>query len=200
MPDSRRNQPCLTVLLLAGLVLALTPVFASDDPGLINLTNSDQTAIEATQVPRFVPIRIDARTMAFDDDDDPIELAGVDFAIDGGVVLVLTDEDRGRLGNAVVPGYPVALLPEDALGRILVDEALHRMELVTWVPGGVTLVFDDVSRNRLLEMTMARLTEIGCCIETREAGTHAFTFSYGDQRYRAVFGTTTDGARMYVGM
>lgn len=200
MLDPHRTRRRTIVLLLAGLVLALGPALASDDPGLINLTNSNQDVPAVLQVHRFAPIRIDARALAFDDDDDPIEFAGVDFTIDGGVVLVLTDEDTGYLGNAVVPAYPVAGLAEDALGRVLVDEALHRMELVTWVPGGITLVFDDVNRDRLLEVVMARLTEIGCCIETREVGAHAFTFSYGDQHYRAVFGTVTDGARMYVGM
>jgi hypothetical protein len=200
MFDSRRIHHRVLVLLLAGLVLALAPAFACDDPGLIDLTASRPDVATVVQPHRFVPIRIDARAMAFDDDDDPIELAGVDFAIDGGVVLVLSDEDTGFLGNAVVPAYPVALLPEDALGRVLADEALHRMELVTWVPGGVTIVFDDVNRDRLLEVVMARLAEIGCCIDTRDVGTHAFTFSYGDQHYRAVFGTVADGARMYVGM
>ncbi len=196
MPRTRFTD---LLLVLAGLALALTPVLASDDPGLIDLPGSAQAPAEVVQVRASAPLRIDAHAMAFDDDDAPIELAGVDFAVDGGLVLVLSDEGTGSLGNAVVPPYPVTALAEDALGRVLTDEALHRMELVTWVPGGVTLVFDDVSRDQLLAATLARLVELGCCIETHDLATNAFTFSTGDQLYRAVFATVAGGARMYVG-
>jgi hypothetical protein len=176
MPDlTWIHHRARVLLILAGLVLALGPALAAD------------------------PVRVDASAMAFDDDDDPIEEAGVDFALDGGLVLVLSDEDTGYLGNAVVPPYPVALLPEDALDRVLADEALRRMELVTWVPGGITIVFDDISRERLIETTMARLAEIGCDVDAREPGKHEFTFRHGDQEYRAVFGTVAEGARMFLG-
>lgn len=150
------------------------------------------------------PIGIDCSAMPFDDGEDdagvlkPIEEVGIDLEVDGGLVLVLVEEDAGALGNALVPCYEPEALPKDAMDRVIVHEFLCRVCVAREVPDGLTFVIDDVGRAEVQATTLARLEAIGCTIGEAFA-THAFEFTCAGENLHAVFSQLPTGTQVYLG-
>ncbi len=132
----------------------------------------------------------------YDDDAD----IGVDLALgDEGLQIVLTRKGRGTLGNIEWnDSIDEDDLPEDALGRPFKPEALMRLDVLAYRSTGVAFVIDDVTRSEVMLATRDRLEAIGCRIG-EAFGAANFAFDCGGEAMRAVFGTTSDGVRVFLG-
>ncbi|MDF1523457.1 MAG: hypothetical protein P1P87_11690 [Trueperaceae bacterium] len=144
------------------------------------------------------PIGIDCGTMPFDDDGDAVEKVGVDVALDGGLVLVFTEEDDGPLGNVVVPSYDPDDLPEDALERVVARRCLCRTCIAKRETNGLTFVIDDATRAVVETATLARLEAIGCTIGDAFAD-HGYAITCDGEALRVTFGTRATGTQVYLG-
>ena len=150
------------------------------------------------------PIAIDCSGMTFDDGEDasgalkPVTEVGLDLRVDGGLVLVLLEEDEGALGNADVPCYDPDALPKDATGRVIVSEFLCRVCVVREVPDGLTFAIADVDRTEAQPLVLARLEAVGCTIGDAFAN-HAFEFTCAEQSLHAVFSQLASGTQVYLG-
>ena len=144
------------------------------------------------------PIGIDCGTMPFDDDGDAVEKVGVDLALDGGLVLVLTEEDEGTLGNVLVPSYDPDDLPEDAMERVVARRFLCRTCIAKREVNGLTFVLDDVNRAEAETTTLARLDAIGCTVGEAFAD-HGYGLTCNGEALRVVFSARETGTQIYLG-
>ena len=144
------------------------------------------------------PIGIDCGTMPFDDDGDAVEKVGVDLALDGGLVLVFTEEDEGTLGNVAVPSYDPDDLPEDAMERVVARRFLCRTCIAKREVNGLTFVLDDVNRAEAETTTLARLEAIGCTVGEAFAD-HGYGLTCNGEALRVVFSARDTGTQVYLG-
>jgi hypothetical protein len=147
-------------------------------------------------------VHIDARSMPYRDAKDKtksITEVGVDLTCEGNLQFVFAAKGRGNLGNAVVPGYAVELVPKNALGDVELERMVSWNGTVNHVPAGMTLIVKDVSRNELRDRTLAQLAATGCTITEHRAGSHVLFFGHGGLTYRATFSTVANGAQIYIG-
>ena len=147
-------------------------------------------------------VHVDASAMPYRDAKDKtkaITEVGVDLTCDGDLRLVFAAKGRGNLGNAIVPGYAVDLVPKNALGDVELDRMVSWNGTVQHVPDGMTLIVKDVDRNQLRDRTIAQLAATGCTVLDHRAGSHVVFFAHGGLTYRATFSSVTEGAQMYLG-
>ncbi|MFN2321427.1 MAG: hypothetical protein ABR510_00520 [Trueperaceae bacterium] len=147
-------------------------------------------------------VHIDASSMPYRDAKDKtkaIKEVGVDLTCEGDLQLVFAAKGRGNLGNAIVPGYSVDLVPKNALDTVQLDQMVTWNGTVQEVPNGFTLVVKKVDRNALRERTLAQLAATGCTVLNHQAGSNVVFFKHGGSTYRATFSTVADGAQLYVG-
>lgn len=132
----------------------------------------------------------------YEDDAD----IGVDLALgDDGLQVVLTRKGRGALGNIEWnDSIDEDDLPQDALDRSVRSEALTRLAILDDRSTGVAFVIHDVTRHEVMLATSHRLEAIGCRIGD-PFGLASFAFECGGEALRAVFGTTSDGVRVFLG-
>jgi hypothetical protein len=147
-------------------------------------------------------VHIDAASMPYRDAKDKtkaIEEVGVDLTCEGDLQLVFAAKGRGNLGNAIVPGYSVDLVPKNALGTVELERVVTWTGTVQHVNDGMTLIVKDVDRNTLRDRAIAQLAATGCTVhDHRQMGNVVF-FDHGSTTYRATFSTVTDGAQIYLG-
>lgn len=147
-------------------------------------------------------VGIDASSMPYRDAKDKtkaIKEVGIDLSCAGDLRLVFAAKGNGNLGNAIVPGYAVGLVPKNALGTVDLDGMVSWNGTVRHVPDGMTLIVKDVDRKQLLERTAAQLAATGCTVVEQRTGSNVLLFANGGTTYRATFSTVTDGAQMYLG-
>ncbi|MDF1523456.1 MAG: hypothetical protein P1P87_11685 [Trueperaceae bacterium] len=146
-------------------------------------------------------VRLDTSAMPVKDSKDkPLTKVGVDLTCEGGFTVVVTAKDRGGLGNVALDSYAVDALREDALERVFTTDAAFRMGVFTPAVDGVVVEVDDVSRRQLVALATQRLQATGCRIGEAIAGDYGFAFADGHgDTYIATFGTTSAGARVYIG-
>ncbi len=126
------------------------------------------------------------------------DLVGLDLAWDAGLVIVLGDEGTGGLGDAMVPNASVEPLPTDALGSVIVDEALGRTGVLAERAGGVQFVVDATSPGALADAFAARLEALGFGVAATPSG-RVLTFERDGASYRATFATQATGVQVYIG-
>jgi hypothetical protein len=175
------NRPARTLrhavaLVLAAAVLALPLAFAAE------------------------PIGVDATAVPFADlDPSDAYLVGVDLALeDGQLVLVFSAGGEGALGDAIVPAADPDGYPVNALGDVVIDEALVRSELVVAEPGGFTFVQDGADVIDTATAYARALAELGFEV-AHETGARIVDFGHGGDAYRATFGVVDGGVRVYLG-
>ena len=147
-------------------------------------------------------VHVDASAMPYRDAKDKtkaIKEVGVDLTCEGDLQLVFAAKGRGNLGNAIVPGYAVDLVPKNALGTVELERMVSWNGTVRHVNDGMTLVVKDVDRNTLRDRTLAQLAATGCTVLDHQAGSNVLFFAHGGTTYRATFSTVTDGAQIYLG-
>ena len=147
-------------------------------------------------------VHIDASSMPYRDAKDKTKSiieVGVDLTCEGDLTLVFAAKGRGNLGNAIVPGYAVALVPKNALDKVELERMVTWNGTVQHVPDGMTLVVKKIDRNALRERTLAQLEATGCTVLDHQAGSNVVFFTHGGQTYRATFASVADGAQHYVG-
>lgn len=144
------------------------------------------------------PIGIDCGTMPFDDDGDAVEKVGVDLALDGGLVLVLTEKDDGPLGNVLVPSYDPDDLPEDAMERVVARRFLCRTCIAKREVNGLTILIDGNNRAEVETSTLARLEAIGCTVGEAFAD-HGYGLTCEGEALRVVFSARETGTQIYLG-
>lgn len=144
------------------------------------------------------PVAIDAAGIAFSDiEAGDAASAGVDLAYDGGWVVVFGAPGAGALGDAVVAGVH-DVLPVDALGAVVIDEALARIALVEHVGDGVTFVLDAASPAAAAATFASSFDALGGHVEA-DLAAHVLTVTTEHGTIRAVFGVEADGVRVYLG-
>lgn len=144
------------------------------------------------------PVAIDAAGIAFSDiEAGDAASAGVDLAYDGGWVVVFGAPGAGALGDAVVAGVH-DVLPVDALGAVVIDEALARIALVEHVGDGVAFVLDAASPAAAAASFAAAFEALGGDVTADTTG-HVLTVVTASGVVRAVFGADVDGIRVYLG-
>ncbi len=147
-------------------------------------------------------VHIDAKAMPYRDAKDKtkaITEVGVDLTCEGAVQVVFAAKGRGNLGNAIVPGYSVDLVPKNALGTVELERMVSWNGTVQQVPEGMTLIVKDVDRDKLRDRTVAQLAATGCTVLDFQAGSNVVFFAHGGTTYRATFSTVQNGAQLYVG-
>ncbi len=147
-------------------------------------------------------VHVDATAMPYRDAKDKtkaITEVGVDLTCEGNLQLVFAAKGRGNLGNAIVPGYAVNLVPKNALGTVELERMVSWAGTVQHVPEGMTLIVKDVDRSTLRDRTVAQVAATGCTVLNDQAGSHVLFFGHGGMTYRATFSTVTNGAQLYVG-
>lgn len=147
-------------------------------------------------------VHVDASAMPYRDAKDKtkaITEVGVDLTCEGALQLVFAAKGRGNLGNAIVPGYAVDLVPKNALDTVDLERMVSWNGTVQEVPDGMTLIVKDVDRNTLRDRTLAQLEATGCTVRAYRTGSNVIFFDHGGWTYRATFSTVTDGAQLYVG-
>lgn len=144
------------------------------------------------------PVTVDASGVAFADvESGVVATAGIELAHDGGWVVAFGAAGEGALGDAIVTGT-LGTLPTDALGSILLDEALARVSLVEHVGDGVTFVVDGTSVSAVADAFAAAFQALGGEVRA-DLAAHVLTVSTSDGTLRAVFGSAPGGVRVYLG-
>lgn len=146
-------------------------------------------------------IRISAEAgLDFEDDDDEIiETMGIRFEIDGGLRIVVTNEDAGGIGDVFVPLYAEEALPENAVGDYELERCVCSIGVVEAYPGGVLFVLEETSNPKAMSALMAHLSSIGAQIGETEASGRAFGFTADGVAYRAVVNADPHGTLVYLG-
>lgn len=146
-------------------------------------------------------IRISAEAgLDFEDDDDEIiETMGIRFELDGGLKVVVTNEDKGGVGDVYVPTFSVDALPENAVGDYELERCVCSIKVIEPYPGGVLFVLEETSNPKAMSMLMAHLRSIGAQIGETEASGRAFGFTADGVTYRAVVNADANGTLVYLG-
>ena len=147
-------------------------------------------------------VHVDASAMPYRDAKDEtkaIKEVGVDLTCEGDLQLVFATKGRGNLGNAIVPGYSVDLVPKNALDTVQLDEMVSWNGTVRHVPEGMTLIVKDVDRNQLRDRAIAQLAATGCTVHDHRNTGNVVFFDHGNVTYRATFSTVAEGAQFYLG-
>lgn len=147
-------------------------------------------------------VHIDASSMPYRDAKDKtkaITEIGVDLTCEGDLQLVFAAKGRGNLGNVIVPGYSVDLVPKNALGTVQLEQMVAWNGTVQQVNDGMTVTVKDVDRNLLRERTAAQLAATGCTVLEHRNGSNVIFFAHGGMTYRATFSTVAGGAQIYLG-
>jgi hypothetical protein len=134
-----------------------------------------------------------------DDDDEIIETMGIRFELDGGLRIVVTNEDAGGIGDVFVPHYAEEALPENAVGDYELERCVCSIGVVEAYPGGVLFVLEETSNPKAMSALMAHLRSIGAQIGETEASGRAFGFTADGVTYRAVFNADPNGTLVYLG-
>jgi hypothetical protein len=136
-----------------------------------------------------------------EDDQEPLESIGLDLAYEDGLVVIVTAEDEGALGNATIASYDVDDLPIDALEDHDLDRCATWIAAVTEYAGGVIFEVEDVGVASLVSTLQARLADIGFeVVEGAPPGARMFFFTRDGVTYRAVLHAEADGTSVYLGM
>jgi hypothetical protein len=134
-----------------------------------------------------------------EDDEEPLEKVGIDLAYEDGLVVIVTSEGNGSLGNVPVASYGVDDLPINALEDHDLDRCATWIGVVTEYAGGVIFEVEDVSVASLASTLQARLADIG--FEVAEApNSRMFFFTRDGVTYRAVFQAEGEGTSVYLGL
>lgn len=146
------------------------------------------------------PVGVDASAVPFADlDAADAYLVGVELATDGGqLVVVFSPEGQGTLGNAVVPVVDPGGYPVNALGDVVVAEALMRSELIVARPRGFTFIQDGGDVFGTAAAYAHELAGLGFDVAFDRGG-RIVDFSYAGSPYRATFGFVDGGVRVYLG-
>lgn len=147
-------------------------------------------------------VHVDASAMPYRDASDKtkaITEVGVDLTCAGDLQLVFAAKGRGNLGNAIVPGYAVDLVPKNALGDVQLERMVSWNGTVRSVPDGMTLIVKDVDRTTLRDRTLAQLAATGCTVRAHNHAANVVFFDHGGLTYRATFSTVAEGAQIYLG-
>ena len=147
-------------------------------------------------------VHVDASAMPYRDAKDKtkaITEVGVDLTCEGALQLVFAAKGRGNLGNAIVPGYSVDLVPKNALDQVQLEQMVTWNGTVREVPEGLTLILKDVDRHTLRNRTIAQLQATGCTVHDHRHMGNLLFFDHGGLTYRATFSTVTGGAQIYLG-
>ncbi len=144
-------------------------------------------------------VGVDASSVPFADLDADANLAGVGLVSDGGqLVVVFSSEGAGALGDAVVPVVDADGYPVNALGDVIVGEALVRSELIEATPGGFTFVQNSEDAVGTAASYALELADLGFEV-AYEVGGHVVDFGQAGSTYRATFGIVEGGVRVYFG-
>jgi hypothetical protein len=133
-----------------------------------------------------------------EDDEEPLEKVGLDLVYDDGLVVIVTAEGHGALGNVAVASYGVDDLPINALEDHDLDRCATWIGAVTEYAGGVIFEVEDVSVASLVSTLQARLVDIG--FEVAEGAPRMFFFTRDGVTYRAVFQAEGAGTSVYLGL
>jgi hypothetical protein len=134
-----------------------------------------------------------------DGEDEIIETMGIRFEIDGGLRIVVTNEDAGGIGDVFVPYYAEEALPENAVGDYELERCVCSIGVVEPYPGGVLFVLEETSNPKAMSALMAHLRSIGAQIGETEASGRAFGFTADGVAYRAVVNADPNGTLVYLG-
>jgi hypothetical protein len=136
-----------------------------------------------------------------EDDEEPLEKVGLDLVYDDGLVVIVTAEGKGALGNAAIASYAVDDMPLNALEEHDLDRCAKWIGAVTEYVGGVIFEVEDVSVASLASTLQARLVDIGFEVaEGAPPGGRIFFFTRDGVTYRAVFQAEAGGTSVYLGL
>jgi len=134
-----------------------------------------------------------------DDDDELIETMGIRFELDGGLKIVVTNENDGGIGDVYVPMFALETLPENALGDYELERCVCSIKVIEPYPGGVIFVVEETSNPKVMSLLMAHLRSIGAQVGEVEASGRAFGFTADGVAYRATVGADPNGTLVYLG-
>jgi hypothetical protein len=136
-----------------------------------------------------------------EDDQEPLDKVGLDLAYEDGLVVIVTAEGKGALGDVSVAEYGVDDLPINALEDHDIDRCATWIAAVTEYAGGVTFEVEDVRVASLVSTLKARLADIGFEVgEGGPPGARMFFFTRDGVTYRAVLHAEADGTSVYLGL
>lgn len=136
-----------------------------------------------------------------EDDQEPLEKVGLDLVYDGGLVVIVTAEGKGALGDAAIASYGVDDLPINALEDHDLDRCAKWIAAVTEYSGGVIFEVEGVSVASLASTLQARLADLGFVVEEdAPPGGRMFFFTRDGVTYRAVLQAEAEGTSVYVGL
>ena len=134
-----------------------------------------------------------------DGEDEIVETMGIRFEIDGGLKVVVTNEDGGYIGDVFVPSFDVETLPENALEDYELERCLCSIKVIEPYQNGVIFVLEETSNPKAMSTLMAHLQDVGAQVGALEASGRAFGFTADGVAYRAVFNADPHGTLVYLG-
>jgi hypothetical protein len=147
-------------------------------------------------------VRFEGTRGAFPDTDEGPSKVGFDLRLDAdGVVFVVVEKGTGAIPDAIT-GFNKIEVPQDALQRVRVVEAVHLCSELVELSGGVVLIHEDVTLNRVARDYIAALEDINLALTSDgwNAGCHTYVFRMPDAgSIRLVLTNVPGGVQAYLG-